>query len=263
MNLFRTIKCSIKLQFKYLSEYRIGLLNQIIGLFVGYISTFIVYYLMFQKFSDLKGWKFGEVMYVYSFAMVTINLSSILFNHFRYQDKEIIDGSFDKYLIKPLNPFLYFCISKIDVAELLNLGLSVSIYLYFGILNQVFHQPMNLVYIFIFLITSTLMNGSFLVLIGAISFWTKRSEILYSTVIWPFQFLAYLPITIFPTVIQGILTYVLPFAIVSYYPALIVLRKVSNCYMMLMNIIFIAVVFFIISYFVWQLGLKKYEGSGS
>ncbi|MDQ0193762.1 ABC transporter permease [Paenibacillus wynnii] len=255
----------LQLQLKTLLEYRFAFFSQVLGIFIGYISTVIVYWLMFLRFDELNGWTFKETMYVYAFAALTINIAAIFFNHFKTMDQEIINGTFDKYLIRPHNVFFSYLISKFDVAEFANLFLSIAVLIYVIDVNHIHFTAVKIVFLFLGIIGAVLVNAGSLVLIGAVSFWTLKSESLYDTILWPAQFLSYLPMGIFPKIIQVLFTFVLPFAFISYYPSTITLDKVNilSAPGLAYSSIGIGIIFFLISLSVWNSGLKKYNGTGS
>lgn len=91
------------------------------------------------------------------------------------------------------------------------------------------------------------------------SFWTYRSN----EVIWSFYrmytFTEY-PITIYNKFIRILITLVLPFAFVSYYPTMAYLGL--NTYMIYLSPI-VAIILWIIAVKLWNLALNKYRSTGT
>ena len=69
----------IKVEIKASMQYKFSLMTELIGTLVGYVGNIIIYYIMFKSFKNLNGWAFHEMMFVYTFAGVAINLATVFF----------------------------------------------------------------------------------------------------------------------------------------------------------------------------------------
>jgi ABC-2 type transport system permease protein len=123
----------------------------------------------------------------------------------------------------------------------------------------------NLLFLLVAVASGVVINGACNILIGAVSFWTIKSGMLYNTILWPAQFLSYIPLIIFPKGIQFVYTYIFPLGYTGYYPATILLGK--NSELTNPNVPYyapvIAVGFFAMTVVVWRIGLERFEGTGS
>ena len=98
-------------------------------------------------------------------------------------------------------------------------------------------------------------------LIAATSaFWTVNSHILMESVSSISEFALY-PIMIYPKFIGFLLTWILPYAFVSFYPANYFLHKGLAIYSLFSPLV--AVILWIIALKVWKFGLKNYTSTGS
>ena len=93
------------------------------------------------------------------------------------------------------------------------------------------------------------------------SFWLKNSYPLIQVTYNLSDFMKY-PITIFPKVMQLILTYLIPYALVSYYPAMYLFGEV-NLIELTLYLFGITTFIICLGLWVWQKGLKHYESAGS
>jgi ABC-2 type transport system permease protein len=69
------------------------------------------------------------------------------------------------------------------------------------------------------------------------------------------------PITIFPTLIQTIITYVIPFAFVSFYPAKVLLSQANGLSILAQSSI-ACLIIGSCALWVWNKGLQGYESTG-
>jgi len=75
------------------------------------------------------------------------------------------------------------------------------------------------------------------------------------------QEFAFYPILIYPKFIGFILTWIIPYAFASFYPADYFLHKGFEHYSMLTPVI--AIILWVIALRVWEFGLKNYSSTGS
>jgi ABC-2 type transport system permease protein len=74
------------------------------------------------------------------------------------------------------------------------------------------------------------------------------------------------PLNIYPWILQLIFTFLIPIGFISYYPASEFLGKESGFHIPLSMALWtpvVGIVCFIISQFIFSIGMKKYESSGS
>ena len=256
----------IKIHIKSAFQYKLSFLTELLGVVLGYIGNIIIYGIMFKSFHDLNGWSFWQIMFVYTYAMVAVNISNIFFSHFIQVDNEVISGEFDKYLIRPIGSFKYYLISKFNVSQFVSIFIGVAIFVKSAVQISFTYDFINVCKLIICLTGSVLINSACMVIVGAIAFWTKKSQEIYDSILWPAQYLTFLPLSIFPKVIRWSFTYIIPLAFLSFYTASMFLEMENgnvNIKAYGMSTLFVGVIFFLISYFIWEVGVKKYEGSGN
>ena len=124
---------------------------------------------------------------------------------------------------------------------------------------------LHFVYLAFCLVGGTMMHAGALILIGSLSFWIKRSQPLGNIFYHSFRNITQYPLSIFPHWIQILLTFVLPWGFINYYPSLILTNKVETVYDLTLGLVapFVGEIFLLVALFVFKKGLKKYSGAGS
>jgi len=134
-------------------------------------------------------------------------------------------------------------------------------------ISKISYQMTALSYIYLALaiLGGVLIQSGAMILLGSLSFWMLRSRDLAEIVYYEMRVFVHYPLSIFPTSIRIILTYVFPWAIINYYPSLVILKKVQTTEEFILGILspVIGVLFFLLSLFVFNRGLRRYSGSGS
>jgi ABC-2 type transport system permease protein len=113
----------------------------------------------------------------------------------------------------------------------------------------------------LFIILGALIYTSIKLITASIGFWVINSMPIMTTVYNIADFSKY-PTTIFPKVIQYTVTYLIPFAFVSFLPATALLNRSNGLEILLGSIIAVSVLS-IAAYRLWVLGLKSYQSVGS
>ncbi|MDO9629550.1 MAG: ABC-2 family transporter protein, partial [Acholeplasmataceae bacterium] len=93
------------------------------------------------------------------------------------------------------------------------------------------------------------------------SFWLKNSYPLMQITYNISDFTKY-PILIYPKFIQLLMTFIIPFALISYYPALYILGRTGYLNVMGYLLVVTGILVFA-GLYVWKKGLKHYESTGS
>ena len=257
----RMVGASIRAQI----QYRYAFFMNILGWAMSYAGTAVTMWVMLHSFESLEGWTLWELIFLFALAVLSWGACVLFFFHFRSLDQYILNGTFDRFLVRPIHPFFHFMAMKFDIGAFGQLLFSIAA------VSIAYHQlQLNWTYaqwgVFLgAVIGGTFIQGGILVLISALAFWTTRSERFYWVVMFPAKSMMNYPLTLYPRILQWIVIFVLPFAFVNYLPALLLLGKshpVFSSYWGSLSAM-VGLVFFWICFRIWMLGLDRYKSTGS
>lgn len=253
---FSLLKISLKEILIYRIDCIVGIFSQLIVQAVSLIFIFIV----FQNTENIAGWDFKQILLLFGVTRISIGISGYCFDAlYDIGPKYIRNGDFDKILLRPVHPLISIIgdsrefVSIADVAiglaitiwMLIELSIPVTIFLIFKIL--------------FFSIVGALIIGAINTIFSISSFWTYRSN----EVIWSFYrmytFTEY-PVSIYNKFIKLLITVILPFAFVAYYPTMAYLGL--NSYMIYLSPV-ICIILWIIAIKLWDLALNRYRSTGN
>ncbi|MBQ2825264.1 MAG: ABC-2 family transporter protein [Clostridia bacterium] len=259
---------------KKLMEYKVDFLMGAIGFVLVQAVKILTLGIMFAAIPALvykvngvvlDSWTFNEVLFIYGFSLIPKGIDHLLFDNLWGMGYWVVaKGDFDKYLTRPVNSWFYVLTEKfcVDAFGDLFVGIVLVIYSVFSMpaeiaanINWLRLIPVALVMPFAIMIYTSVKTGT-----AAISFWTKRSGHITHMCYMTNEFASY-PAKIYNSVIKTIITYILPFALTAYYPAIYILRGESPW--SLAVTVGVSVALFLISQLVWMLGVKSYESAGS
>ncbi len=248
-------------RFKILMAYRLNF-------FIGSVSTAVLQaaslaaiWVVMSQIPSLNGWNFYEVILIYGLLtmgesithMFADNLWTIGWNYVR-------SGDFDRFLVRPIDPLFHLLADRfchdgfgnlITGAVLVgvamhNLGIAVT--------------PVHILY----LVMSVLSGGLIFIALNLITatsaFWLTESIPVTQMVFNMNEFAKY-PLNIYHGAIRILLTWLIPYGFVSFYPASYLLGRDLGPMVWLGPLV--AIVFMLVAYRVWLFGLKHYAGTGS
>ena len=217
---------------------------------------------LFQKTSQLAGWKFPEVLFLWGFTQIPYGLFNVIsLNLYEFGNNYIIEGKFDRVLLRPVSSLFQVLFENFRIESLQevvtgsfcmwwatrHLGLVWSP-AKFGMLIF-FGACAGIIYVSIFLLLST------------VSFWFE-DRIGVHPPVWNVIAFGRYPLSIYSGAVQFFLCWIIPFGLASYYPSVRMLgRTASPEYIAFVPIV--AIVSLAIAISVWNSGTRHYSSTGS
>ncbi len=250
------LKASLKEMLVYRIDCIVGMVSQIVTQIVEIIFIWIV----FQNTESLAGWDFRQVLLLYGITLISIGISDFCFDAlYDIGPKYIREGDFDKIMLRPVHPLISIIGASKEFTSLgyFGLGLIITIMMLMKLAIPV--TAILILKIIFFSIVGATIIGAINTIFSISSFWTYRSN----EVIWSFYKIytfAQYPIDIYNKFIKILITAILPFAFVAYYPTMNYLGL--NKYMIFLSPV-IAIILWIIAVKVWNWALNKYRSTGN
>lgn len=259
---FRLQRMFAALHLKKLMEYKIDFLTGAIGFLLEQAVNIAFLSIVFGRVENLRGWNYYEVLFIYGFSLFPNGLDHLFFDNIWNVAYWLVrKGEFDKYLTRPINTLLIVTVEEFQVDAFGKLIVGVAL-----IVTSLKHIDLPFIWYDIPLAIMAIIFGMLIyaaikTICGSIAFWTKRSGHIVEVVYNINQFSQY-PVSIYSRIVRGAVTYIIPFALTSYYPASYLLRHTQPVFS---NLAPMAAAAALISaaLIVWHKGLDAYESAGS
>ena len=243
-------------------EYRFNFALEIgINIFT-YTLTYIGTWLVLYRFRTISGWNIYEIMILYNVNLVTYGVACLFFYiPFRNLEIILVNGEFDSYLIKPINPFIHLMLRQNYLGFMSHIVLGVIMF------TICFHQiewNWNIHKAFAFLsalVGGSLIQASIIIATGALNIKLVRANALMDTLIYNVRSFVDYPIDIYPISLQRTVTFLIPYALVNYYPVAYMLQKIPFFCEILPMIV--GIVLFCCAYMLFTYLIRYYEGTGT
>lgn len=253
---FSFLKASLKEMLIYRLDCIVGMISQIVTQLVEIIFIWIV----FQNTDNLAGWNFMQILLLYGVTLISVGIADFCFDAlYDIGPKYIREGEFDKILLRPVHPLISIIGSSKEFTSLGYFGLGLFLTIVMLIKLSIPITFILILKIVFFSIVGAFIIGAINTIFSISSFWTYRSN----EVIWSFYKMytfAQYPLDIYNKVIKILITAILPFAFVAYYPTMNYLGM--NSYMIYIAPL-IMVILWIIAIKVWNIALNKYRSTGT
>lgn len=247
--------------FKTVLQSKVDFLMGLFGFFFTQLSGIVFLYLVFEQIPSLQGWTLDQLIFIYGFAQIPRGIDHLLTdNLWLVAWRLVINGDFDRYMLRPMNVFFQVIAEKLQPDALGELLVGTILVIRSVVKGVVVMDAAHIVLFCISVLAGALIYTSIKLFFASLAFWIKRSG--------PFLQLAYemanfakYPTGIYAKGIQFIITWVIPFAFVAYLPASFFLG-IANVSVIGIECA-IALLFWMIAYSVFRKGIRIYESVGN
>lgn len=258
----RLYKVLVSQFFKVILQSKVDFFIGLVGFLLTQIMGIVFLYLVFGQIPSLQGWTLDQLIFIYGFAQIPRGIDHLLTdNLWLVAYWMVIDGDFDRYMLRPMNVFFQVICEKLQpdaLGELLVGIILVITSLSKGVL--VLDAIHGLLFV-VSILAGAVIYTSIKLFFTSLAFWVKQSGPFLQVAYELADFAKY-PTEIYAKGIRLIITWVIPFAFVAYLPASYFLMGRGALETIGVECV-IAVVFWIIAYRLFQYGTTKYESAGN
>lgn len=259
----------LQIFFHYLAQYMKSKMAYRADFFIYVFSdlllqavNIIFLLVIFTKVPAIKGWDRDQVLFIYGFFLVPFGIYSGFLNHlFDVPEKYVLQGQLDRVLVRPLNSWFQVVVETMTPELLFGSTVGIMMMIYTG-------QNMNLVLTWwdiplalVMVFGATLIYAGVYTLLASLGFWTEGNMGLMPMVYNISHYGRY-PTTVYRGPVKFILTWILPFAFVGFYPATLLLHRYEYISYALLTPL-VGIICFTVAYKVWGIGIRRYRGTGS
>ena len=259
---------SIKLYGHYVSinirsmmQYKTSFFLTTLGPFFVSFNVFLGIYFMFRRFQKVEGFTYSEVLLCFAVVLLEFSMAEMIARGFDSFSGMVRSGSFDLVLVRPRNEILQVLGSKFELTRIGRMIQAVVMFVYAVIHCGVEWSLAKVLTVIFMLIGGTaVFSGLFLIYASLCFFTLEGLEFMNVFTDGAREFGKY-PIGIYGKKMLLFTTFIIPYALVQYYPLLFVLGRSDN--VMFMVIPLCAVLFLVPCYVLWRFGVRHYTSSGS
>ena len=242
--------------------YRMDFFVDTLAISFSMVIQLAVLSTLFSKVKALDGWSFEQVLFIYAFSLLPLGLFNLVsVNLYRFSDQYIIQGKFDRVLLRPVGTLAQVIFESFNVSGLNEILLGLAMMTYAGMKLGLDFGVQEILMLAVMAPSASLVYMGVFLAITSVSFWHEDRMGLAPPVYNIIRFSRY-PITIYSLPIRIFLTFVLPFAWVAFFPATWFLGSPEFGRLALLTPL-VGLVVFGGSILIWQRGVRNYASTGS
>jgi ABC-2 type transport system permease protein len=255
--LFIYYRASLLAQMEYRANFGSSLVLSILWpcWIVGLISVF------FYHTPTLGGWSFSEALIVLGMYDIFIGLQeTFLAPNLTQVTEHIQEGTLDFVLLKPANGQMLATITACNLTRLFDVAIGFG---FIGVgLYRLGHVPtlMEVVTFFMMLLSGMVIVYSVWLLSTSLAFWFVRIDN-FGEIFYAFYETGRFPVSVYRPWLRMLLTYVVPIAFLTTFPAAMLLGKIS-AYFVGVSALMAAVLFYA-SHRFWNYAIRFYSSASS
>ena len=258
----RYIGISIRAQMQYKASFIMSSVGQMIITLIEFVGILA----LFDRFGSLDQWTLPEVAMFYGIVHVSFALAESIARGFDIFPDMVKSGDFDRLLLRPRSTVFQVIATELQMMRIGRLlqGLVILIW-------AANNLDIDWTAAKIILLTCSIFGGvavfsGFFVLQATLAFWTIDSLEIMNTITYGGVESAQYPLEIYRVWFRNFLTFIVPLALINYFPTLAILGRADP--RGIPEFIFwfspiLGFLFFLITLQIWKFGVRHYTSTGS
>ena len=223
---------------------------------------FILFLLDGEIITNIKGWSRAEIIFIYGYSFITTAIFSMLaYNLYDFANRYIIEGQFDRVLLRPLNSLSQVLFESFNLDTIGNIILGIVVIKITATDLGFTFTLIDYLWLAISCISGAAILLAVFVILSSLSFHFEDRMGITPPFYNLINFSRY-PLPIFNRFIQILLSWIVPFGFIAFYPATHFFNRTGYeafCYgtpLMALACIFVSSLF-------WRWGISKYSSTGN
>ena len=258
----------MKLYFESLSmhlrgelEYRVNFILSFLSQILVFFTYYFIIIALFTKFDHIKGFTLYEVLLCFSIIQFGFAFNEVFARGIDHFDKLIIQGEFDRLLLRPRNIILQVLCYDSDFVKASRLIQSLIV-MVIALCNLTIQwNVIRVITLLLMLLSSCMIFFGIFLAAAAYCFFTVQGLEVRNVFTDGGKHMAQYPIGIFKKGFVWFFIFVIPYAFVNYYPLLYFLGKTESILYGFSSLLVVLFLIPCVLTFYW--GMKRYTSVGS
>lgn len=243
---------------EYAADFWIGIL----GAMLMQASGLVFITALFSQIPAIAGWSVWNIALMYGLAMLPKGLTELFCDGPWMLRAKVNSGEFDRVLVRPVSPALQSATAIVSIHGLGQVVLGIVL-ITLGIeRSEASLQWWSLPYLAVVVISSAVMIGALNFIFNMTGFWEPSAQSALPTMMALMIDFAKFPLDIYNNLIRGFVIVVIPYAFVSYFPALVLLDRDYSWRWLGFATPLATVWIVLLTSWLWSKALNRYQGVG-
>lgn len=258
----------MKLYFKFFSmhlksrmAYKKSFMFSILGQFLTSFTSFLVVWFLFERFNEVKGYTISECLLCSGVIAMTFALAEMFFRGFDSMQGVISNMQFDRMLLRPRGLVFQMMCHTVEFGRIGRIVQAIMMLVYGIVVSPVVWTADKIAVLAFMIIGGTVLFGALFILHAAVCFFTIEGIEFLNVFTYGAREYGSYPVDVYGNAVLKFCTYVIPYALIQYYPMMYLLDRTANIGYGLLPLA--AAWFAIPCMMLWRYGVSKYKSTGS
>lgn len=247
----------LKTRLEYRGDFVAQLATDLLFQAVNLVFILVV----FSHTTHLQGWSREEVIFIYGYFLVPYAIFASFFNLWDFNERFIIKGELDRVLTRPVHSLVQVMMETMAPESLLGVVTGIAVMGWSASQMDLVWSFMDGLLFLLFVVGGVAIYGGIYIALTSISLFSdSKTDI--QPIMYNIGNYGRYPVNLYSRVIQFVLTWILPFAFVGFYPASLLLGRERWETLALLTPL-MGAVFFTGGLLIWNWGIRHYRGAGN
>lgn len=255
---FRLQFTQLRALIEYRADFWIGVAGAALqqGAGLVFISAF------FGQIPQVAGWTVWNVAILYGLVIIPTGVVELFCDGPWRLRSDINQGNFDRVLVRPLPPALQQATAFTSIHGLGQVALGAAV-LWLGLSrSSIDWRWWTIPFLAVIVVSATTINAAMNFVVNMTGFWEPSAQSAFPTMVVSMREFAKFPLDVYGVVLKVVVSVILPFAFVSYFPALLLLDRGGRWQLLGLGSPGVAVLVVLGAAWLWRQGLNRYQGVG-
>lgn len=255
---FRLQLMQLRTAIEYNTDFWIG----IAGSALMHVSGLVFISALFSQIPEVEGWTVWEIALMYALALIARGFVEMACDGPWALRMLVNTGQFDRLLVRPLPASLQVATQITSIHGVGQMGLGIVVFVMASDRAGVEWSAGKALYLLVAFLSSAVMLSAINFLVNMIAFWEPSANSAIPTFLATMIDFAKFPLDIYNLLIRGLITVVIPYAFITYFPALVLLEKDSSLRWLGYLTPVAAAIVVAVTALLWRIGINRYQGVG-
>ena len=242
-------------------QYKTSFFFTALGQFLVAFATFLSITFLFDRFDNVGGFSYQEVLICFAVMMMSFSTAEMFGRGFDLFPRLLGNGAFDRFMVRPRNIIFQVLSANMEFSRLGRFAQAVLIFVYAIPRSGIDWTWSRVLTMGLMIVCGSLLFFGLFVVYAAFSFFTVEGLEFMNIFTDGGREHGRLPFSVYGENVLRFLTYVIPLALIQYYPLLYLLGREESIFYALTPVL--ALLFLLPCYGFFRFGVRRYKSTGS
>lgn len=249
------------MELKSQMQYKVSFFLTTLGQFLTAFTSFFGIKFIFDRINGVDDFTYGQVLLCFSVIMLSFSIGEMIGGGLAVFPGLLKSGELDRILVRPRSILLQLIVPNMDFTRL---GLLVQAIIVLCIAvpaSGIRWTPAKVTVFIMMVICGSVIFFCIFLMIAAVAFFTIGSLEFLNIFTYGMRQFGRYPFSVYGKTTLRFLTFVIPLALIQYYPLLYLLDREDGLVYMISPVL--SLLFLLPSYLLYRVGLRNYKSTGS